>query len=333
MILLTSPSVIWTYLQHLVVPWPLSFIYNNTYIERFGRDVFIPVILLLAIAAALFWWGRRSRRVLFCCAWILLMLLPVLNLGALVQGEVVHDRYLYLPSAAFSIIAALGLYRLARLVSRVPRLRVLAGASVAVALIFAVLNLVQAPAWSDEIALYTRACKVAPRNAHAMQELAYAMARSGNCQEAYPLLAQLAELNPWVAQTPFFQGSCYLQDGRLGAAEPFLLRALELEAGYQPALLDLAWIYAHTGRLDEAEKVWTTAAERTPHPEVALFAIRADILRARGDLAGAEEQIRRALDLQPDNQGFRAQLKELEAKRVQERSAVTALPLEHRPSE
>ena len=141
-----------------------------------------------------------------------------------------NATYLYLPSVAFSMVAAVRLCRPARLMGRARRLRVLAGTSAAVAVIFGLLTVVQGQAWSDEIALFTRACKVAPRNAHATQELAYALARSGNCQEAYPLLAELAELNPWVTQTPFSRGRVTSRRAAWARRTVFVA-AIELDSG------------------------------------------------------------------------------------------------------
>jgi len=36
-------------------------------------------------------------------------ILPVLNLRAFIEGHLVHDRYLYLPSFGFAMLVAMGL--------------------------------------------------------------------------------------------------------------------------------------------------------------------------------------------------------------------------------
>jgi tetratricopeptide (TPR) repeat protein len=63
-----------------------------------------------------FWYGRtwrsapdEAKAIAFATAWMLLTLLPVLNFRFLPEGEIAYDRYLYLPSVGFVILAALAL--------------------------------------------------------------------------------------------------------------------------------------------------------------------------------------------------------------------------------
>src|SRR5256885_1291798 len=58
--------------------------------------------------------GSRCRApgCALCRAGLALPILPVLNLSVFASGELVHDRYLYLPSIGLALLIGLGLSRL-----------------------------------------------------------------------------------------------------------------------------------------------------------------------------------------------------------------------------
>src|SRR5205085_10780005 len=73
----------------------------------------LPLLGVLAIVVALLWAARRSRIAAQAALWLFLPLLPALAaIGVFGAGELVHDRYLYLPSIGFSILLALVIVRL-----------------------------------------------------------------------------------------------------------------------------------------------------------------------------------------------------------------------------
>ena len=50
---------------------------------------------------------KDARVIAFACLWMVLTLLPVLNFRLLPEGEIAHDRYLYLPSVGFVVLVAI----------------------------------------------------------------------------------------------------------------------------------------------------------------------------------------------------------------------------------
>ncbi|HEX8088494.1 MAG TPA: hypothetical protein VF762_06545, partial [Blastocatellia bacterium] len=115
---LTWPSVLWFYLKQMFWPVNLSVFYDVPYVTSPGLANFAwPVIGLAAFSTCLWLMWRKLEdgarvSMAMAVAWLTLPILPVLNLSVFAEGETVHDRYLYLPSIGFAIIAAIALRHL-----------------------------------------------------------------------------------------------------------------------------------------------------------------------------------------------------------------------------
>ncbi len=112
---LTIPSVVWFYFKTLVAPVKLSAFYDTPYITHVSaKYVVVPITGVAIILGLLVWWWRKSRSPLVALGalWILLPIAPLLNLSVLPLGDFVHDRYLYLPSIGFALLAGMVLAKL-----------------------------------------------------------------------------------------------------------------------------------------------------------------------------------------------------------------------------
>ncbi|HEY7546579.1 MAG TPA: phospholipid carrier-dependent glycosyltransferase, partial [Blastocatellia bacterium] len=108
-VLMTVPSIALAYLRLLVIPYPLAVMYGNTYVRAAGDIRFWgATLLLIAIGVALLRAIRRSKTAQRVTLFAVIFILPVLNLKAFRPHEsLLHDRYLYLPSIGFCVIAAM----------------------------------------------------------------------------------------------------------------------------------------------------------------------------------------------------------------------------------
>ena len=106
----TWPSLIWFWIRHLIWPGGLTTFYDFPAVTHPTLTNFaLPCIFDVLAAAALLASVRKSRVASFAALWLVLPLLPLLDLRVFVADDFAHDRYLYLPSLGFAILIAMAL--------------------------------------------------------------------------------------------------------------------------------------------------------------------------------------------------------------------------------
>jgi predicted O-linked N-acetylglucosamine transferase (SPINDLY family) len=149
--------------------------------------------------------------------------------------------------------------------------------------------------------------KVAPRHAGAHYALGRLLAEAGETETAKMHLSQAVTLAPTVAEH-------YLELGNLLAARDDLLGAvktyragLHVQAQNPGLKANLGTALYRLGDRTEALTLWNDALRQVPHMAVARLGLAND-LRNRGDFAGAERELRKAVDAEPRNAQFRLTL-------------------------
>ncbi len=183
--ILTWPRVLAVYAAHLLWPVHLSLCYDVPI-----ETAIWPLLVLIVVVAGLFCaFHRCCANVRFGAAWFAMTLLPALAIRYLVEGDYVHDRYLYLPSVGLALMAAVGFSRI-----RFTAWRAVAGCVIALALCWG--TRLDLRIWQDEISLFQHAVATSPRNPFAMNNLADAYLTAHREAEAFPLLQQVIALKP-----------------------------------------------------------------------------------------------------------------------------------------
>src|ERR1700733_143374 len=271
-VLLSWPSVLWFYVKHLVWPERLSEFYSLDYVSHATAvAVLVPLayLLMTAIAAVLvlrFIRGQFEKR-LARSAFVLLIvpLLPVLDLRSLTVGDIVHDRYLYLPSMGFALLVALLIRELAR---RLPEARRGFGSAVAVAAVaglFAVLTFSQQMQWASDILLYSRGLESAPANLTVRDNLANALLDANQPERAIPLYLEVISRNPVFWRSNYNLGFAYYETGNFAGAEDYLKRAILIDPSDSDQYIYLALAQIQLKKLPEAAENARSAIARNPH--------------------------------------------------------------------
>ena len=259
----TLPSVLFFYFRLLFWPSGLSCYYDTPSISAPGwHDFVLPLAVLAVMSAALFVWYRRTRRtepeearvMAFACLWIVLTIVPVLNFHFLPQGEIAHDRYLYLPSVGFVILVAIALRQAVEGARKFGKPACVLAMVLVLCAVMGVATARQCLFWSDDLTLSVRAHEIAPRNATATTSLAAAVAERGMDGKAMALYQQALALRPdfWVANRNL--AYLYFNHGDYPQAAHFLARSLAAgpEEGDQFLILGMSLL--RMGRVLEAEK-------------------------------------------------------------------------------
>lgn len=162
-VLLTIPLVIWKYLGLLFWPLELSLFHEVKLVTSpFSLRFMLPTagLAVLGCAAFLLWKSIVGR---FALLWFAINLLPVLNISSFGEGFIVQERYLYVPSLGFSILAAIGLLKLPldKWIPGASRRKAQMAVAMLILLLFSVKTFAQTRIWKDDLTLYTHGAEVA----------------------------------------------------------------------------------------------------------------------------------------------------------------------------
>lgn len=315
---LAWPSVAWFYFRQLVIPIGISGFHSIAYLDHPTLGGFwIP--LLLAGCLLLVGWGWGSTRkpkqlgpIWLAAILMTLPLLPVFDLRALTAGDVVHERYLYLPSVGYVIFIALALCELEdRLKRAKPSLSGTALATTgAIAVLFVALTLTQQRQWSSDIALYTRGIVTAPDNLTVRDNLANALLATGQPARAIAVYQEVLSRNPNFWRSSFNLGVAYYRSGNEPAAEQSLEQAIRVDNRDSDQYIYLALVKMQMKRLSEAKYNAREAVARSPEAP-GYHLILGLIAEASADENTARDAFRTELKLHPDNSAARQELQKI----------------------
>jgi tetratricopeptide (TPR) repeat protein len=329
----TWPSLLWLYLRHLFWPAGLCPFYDLTYVDHPGfHNVMLPAIPVALASLTLAWWATRSSRVALASMWLVLPLLPVLNVQVFGNGQFAHDRYLYMPSVGFSMLVALALRRLPA-----GRARLLGQPALQVALILVLacaLGLSTASQniyYANHTTFYLHSSAEAPNNDAIKTNLAGLLSEGGHYEEAVRIYEQVIARNPDAGFLNYDLGYTYYRMGKLEEAEYYLARATQLWPNWPTSFFYLGLTQFKMGHLEDAALNLRRALAITPYADNYHFALGL-VLKMQGNLAGALAEFRAELAFNPEHAEARQQVAEIENALRPSRSPASALPDSWRPT-
>jgi len=264
----TWPSLLVTYARHLLIPTSLSPFYDSNYVVAANWSFWLPLAMLIAIAGAAFFTSKRlagSALIQFCTLGMVISIIPALDLSIFQYREIMHDRFLYLPSVFFAILVSHLLFgthegKDGDAHSSVGTMRS-ATAYAALGACLVILNgaalLIQSPVWRNDLALYSYAVQIAPGNPRPAFTLAEEYLESGDLPQAERLLDHVVRLVP--APRAFeLLGQTRLRMGNAQAAEEPLRRAIAAAPDRPGQHSMLGQCLLRLGRTDEANVEFRT---------------------------------------------------------------------------
>jgi protein O-mannosyl-transferase len=264
-VLLTIPSVLLGYARMLLIPYPLGVMYANKYVQSAADNRFwLASLAIVTLLGCALWLVRSSAVGRRALAFMIVFIFPVLNLRAFRQEEsLLHDRYLYLPSIGFCILAAMGIEWLStRFAAR--RDQVFAAATLVSGAILFGLTFYQNFSWQSEVAMTDNAMKVAPRWPYLHNYIGAYHAEQRRFAEAERAYLETIDIDPKYYDAYSNLGDIYREQGKLKDAERCYLNAIEYGARYADTYYNLGVTYTSEGRNAEAEEPFRRALEISP---------------------------------------------------------------------
>ena len=299
-VLLTQPSVLFAYVRMLFAPYPLSVIYDHGYVNAPNQPPFwLPLLLIVAVIAVSLWLVRNSKVGLLALAWVVMFLLPVMNLKAFNPEEsIIHDRYLYLPSVGFCLLAAMGLGWLYQRAAASSKKLVMA-AAILIVVVFSGLTFAQNFTWQNDLTMATHALNYAPGRPFLLNYLAAYHSGKNNSAEAEKFYRQAIAAKPDYYDAMSNLGDIYYKQNNFVESEKLYSQAVAAGARYTQTLYNLADSRAKQGRYADAEQPLQMAiAEQTSYAEAHFYL--GWVNQQQGKLPLAETSYRNALNYKPE---------------------------------
>lgn len=269
-ILLSAPKILQFNFYRILLPSGLSPHYNFHLVDAASRAEFL---VASAILTALAWLAvvtaRRNRRLWVALAWLILPLLPTLNLRWMNEDDFIHDRYLYMSMLGVGLLAGFGY---AGLKKTWPQLRFIRLLVLVIVVGLAFASAIQSQYWANDLILFSRAVERAPQNEWAQLNYGSALSAWGKYADAAPHFVGSYELKPgWRAAD--FAGFAYQQSGDLNQAERWFQVALQQDPTVATAWFGLAQIRLSQHRPEDAIPYLNKALELQANAEGYHYAL------------------------------------------------------------
>ena len=281
--------------------WPVDLAVLYPYWEG-GVSTGKLFLAALALASVSFWvWKRRwkSEYLVVGWLWYLGTLFPVS--GVLASGfQAIADRYTYVPLIGVFMMLAWGAAEMVE--NRHSIGKWLAGASVCVLTILALLTRLQLSYWQNNTTLFEHTLQVTSNNSLAHGALGSGLILEEEFQDAVEHLREAIRINPSFVEAHTDLGLALAKQGKLDEAAKSSSEALRLKSDFAAAHSNMGFIRFKQDRSAEAIEHFSKALEADPQLLDAWINI-GSALSAQGRIDEAIESYREALRLAPDHAG------------------------------
>ncbi len=229
--------------------------------------------------------------------WFLGTLVPVIGIVQ-VGGQIMADRYFYIPSIGLFIALVFGLADIAKSWRVAPSLS--AGIAGGVLLILATLTNAQIQRWRDSFTLFEHTLAVTPPNLRIEHNLGVALGASDRYDEAAAHFAKALQIDPNFYDGLVAMGVTRAHQGRLPEAIEYFQTAIQSQPDAPKARVQLAHALWTENRDEAALEEMARASQLAPKDAD----IRADFglaLALVDRIPEAIEQLHEALRLNPNS--------------------------------
>ena len=313
--LITICHLMLSYWQKLAFPFQLNAYHLFNPIRSLSDPrAIVTIIVVPAAIAALIYLIRRAPLAGFAALWVIVTLLPVMNINILGRN-VFAERYLYLPSFGFCLLLTLAVATLLQLIPQRLRRPAAIGLLVLVVSVFTIETIQRNPDWKDDKTLFTQTLQSSPEapfvNSMVAASESEDPSQSAAAEEHYlRTIALIKEQTPpdLLDMVVAYEGlaSLYADRSDNQRALEAVAKAREITPNDPDADSEEGLILARAGRWNEAEPLLEKALAAQPENENALSSMALIAWQFHNDRAKAVELFRKTLAVHSETDSFSA---------------------------
>ncbi len=297
----TLPLVLSIYLRQLLVPIGMTGLYYTRYVTgAILGQIVLPSIALGVVLVGLWYWNRRegNSTIAFAGLWLIVGLAPALYLRNFGNGDFVRDRYMYLPSIGFAILAALALRRL-------PSIQRWSAQTVQISVVlvlcsaYVCASIAQQAYWANDLLVLVRGQSLYPGNPIAMAGLAKEYSQRGANDQAIALAQAVVKDHPEYGYGPLALAESYIRAGRFEEGRMWLDRVNPDYAKSEVGMAGVAGLYGQIGDYDRALALCAEILAKEPDLVSALYNC-GNVHLMHGQYQDAVQLLTRAVQLDPE---------------------------------
>ena len=294
-----------SYAKYLLLTfWPNDLAVYYPFAGIAAWQIIGAAFLLIGITALCLSQGAVRPYLIVGWLWFLGTLVPVIGLVQ-VGGQIMADRYFYIPSIGLFIAIVFGLADIARSWRVTPLLS--AGIAAGILLLLATLTNAQIRRWRNSFTLFEHTLAVTPPNLRIEHNLGLAFGVSDRYDEAAAHFEKALQIDPNFYDGLVVMGVTRAHQGRLPEAIEYFQAAIRLQPATPKAHVQLAHALWTQKRDQEALEEVERASQLAPKDAdiLADFGLALELV---GRIPEAIEQFHEALRLNPNNAEAHANL-------------------------
>ena len=292
------PNALVSYAKYLLLTfWPNDLAVYYPFAGIPAWQIIGAAFLLIGITVCCVSQRRIRPYLIVGWLWFLGTLVPVIGIVQ-VGGQIMADRYFYIPSIGLFIALVFALADTAKSWRVAPALS--AGITGGILLILATLTNAQIQRWRDSFTLFQHTLAVTPPNLRIEHNLGVALGASDRYDEAAAHFAKALQIDPTFYDGLVVMGVTRAHQGRLPEAIEYFRAAIRSQPDAPKARVQLAHALWKQNRDEAALEEMLRASQLAPKDAD----IRADLglaLALAGRIPEAIEQLHEALRLNPNS--------------------------------
>jgi tetratricopeptide (TPR) repeat protein len=257
-VIFSAPSIFLFYMKKLFFPWNLAGSYVNPLTSAPTAGFWLPLLAVGLLLGATSWFAIRFRSLVgLAAALIVIPIVPALAVIRIYpQGDMTHDRYLYVSTIGVALLAAIVVKRMWSL----DKPAKIAVSAIALALVVAssIETISLQRYYHDDIAFCHRVLEISPSDAYAHGMFGNIYLDEHRVDLALEEFQEANRIEPGSGKIALFLARGLFAAGRYHESEDVLKRLLQTNLSARrrnSTLLSLANVEIALGKLDYAQQL------------------------------------------------------------------------------